>query len=132
MTSVHGPMTPERKSKIWELWRQGRPMSFIAEEINKPPATVFSYLLYHGGIQPKSKRRRPDSLCMEERESISRGIAGGLSIRRIATDLGRAPSTVSREISRNGGLARYRACLAEKMSIKRARRPKPFLLVVGC
>jgi hypothetical protein len=49
MSSVHGPMTPIRKARIWELWRQGYPMSFIADDIAKPPATVYSYLLYHGG-----------------------------------------------------------------------------------
>ena len=128
MTSIHGPMTPERKSRIWELWRQGHPMSFIAADINKPPATVFSYLLYHGGIEPRPRRKRPDSLTMEERESISRGLASGLSMRRIAADLCRAPSNISREITRNGGSLKYRACLAERMALKRARRPKPLLL----
>jgi IS30 family transposase len=104
MTNVYGPMTPERKSRIWELWRQGQPMSFIAGDINKPPATVYSYLLYHGGIEPGSRIRRLGALSFEERELISRGLACGKSIRNIARDIDRAPSTVSREISRNGGV----------------------------
>jgi len=128
MTSVHGPMTPEKKAKIWELWQEGVPMSVIAREIIKPPATIFSYLLYHGGIQPRIRLRRPDSLALEERETISRGLASGLSMRQIAQDLGRAPSTVSREIGRNGGVVEYRACLAEKTALKRSKRPKPYLL----
>jgi DNA-binding NarL/FixJ family response regulator len=89
-------------------------MSFIAGDINKPPATVYSYLLYHGGIEPGSRIRRLGALSFEERELISRGLACGKSIRNIARDIDRAPSTVSREISRNGGVNRYRAALAEK------------------
>jgi IS30 family transposase len=54
MTSGYGPMTLEKKTRIWELWRQGVPMSLIARDIEKPPATVYSYLLYRGGIQPRS------------------------------------------------------------------------------
>jgi IS30 family transposase len=103
-------------------------MSFIAGDIEKPPATVYSYLLYHGGIEPHRRIRRRGSLSFEEREAISRGLAGGLAMRRIAQDLGRAPSTISREISRNGGPGKYRASLAEKAFLKRCKRPKPFLL----
>jgi IS30 family transposase len=103
-------------------------MSVIAADIDKPPATVFSYLLYHGGIELLVKKRRSTSLSFEERESISRAIAQGRSLRSIARDLGRSVSTVSREISRNGGLQRYRACVAEKAFLKRCKRPKPLLL----
>lgn len=128
MTSIYGPMTPKRKSRIWELWQQGRPMSFIAADIEKPPATVFSYLLYHGGIEPHTRVRRPDALSLDERELISRGLARGDSMRSIAKDLDRAVSSISREITRNGGINRYRAALAEKAFLKRAKRPKPLLL----
>ena len=114
MGSVYGGMTLERKTRIWSMWQRGVPMSHIAQDIRKPPATVYSYLLYHGGIEPKTRIRRSNFLSFEERESISRGIASGLSMRSIARQLGRHPSTSSREISRNGGLKRYRACLAEK------------------
>jgi transposase-like protein len=129
MTSIYGPMTPVRKSRIWELWRRGRPMSFIAADIDKPPATVFSYLLYHGGMEPRTRVRRADSLSFDEREMISRSLARGDSMRAIAKTLDRAPSSISREIARNGGVSRYRAALAEKAFLKRAKRPKPMLLV---
>ena len=89
-------------------------MSFIAADIEKPPATVFSYLLYHGGIEPRTRARRPDALSFDEREFISRSLARGDSMRSIARDLNRAPSSISREIARNGGVNRYRAALAEK------------------
>jgi len=64
------------------------------------------------------------SLTLSEREDISRGIAAELSIRTIATKLDRSPSTVSREINRNGGYRRYRAAQAEQVAWDRAKRPK--------
>ncbi len=128
MTSGYGPMTLERKARIWELWRQGVPMSLIARDIEKPPATVYSYLLYRGGIQPRARVRRSEFLTLDERETISRGIASGHSLRSISRELDRSPSTISREVSRNGGLERYRAVLAEKAFLKRSKRPKPLLL----
>jgi len=128
MTSGYGPMTLEKKTRIWELWRQGVPMSLIARDIEKPPATVYSYLLYRGGIQPRARVRRPVFLTLDERETISRGIASGHSLRSISRELGRCPSTISREVSRNGGLERYRAALSEKAFLKRSKRPKPLLL----
>jgi len=128
MASVYGAMTHERKTRIWQLWRQGRPRIDTARDIVKPPATVYSYLLYHGGIEPRERIRRVDCLSFEERETISRGLASGLSSRRIAKELGRSPSTICREIARNGGSNKYRACVAETAFLKRSRRPKPLLL----
>ena len=75
-------------------------------------------------------RKRPDrSLSLAEREEISRGIVAGLPVRTIAKDLGRAPSTISREINRNGGADEYRATLADKNAWARALRPKACRLV---
>lgn len=128
MASMYGAMTAERKARIWQLWQRGTPMSVIARDIAKPPATVYSYLLYHGGIMPRQATRRPGCLSEEERESISRGLVRGISYRAIGRELGRAASTISREVNRNGGPERYRACEAEKTFLKRSRRPKLFLL----
>ena len=61
---------------------------------------------------------------MAEREEISRGLARKLSLRDIAKKLGRAPSTICREVNRNGGVKSYRANKADKMAWKRALRPK--------
>lgn len=124
MVSVYGGMTDERKACIWQLWQQGVPMSIIARDIAKPPATVYSYLLYHGGIKPRQRSRRSDCLSLDERETISRGLASCKSLRRISQELGRSPSTISREVARNGGPEKYRACHAEKAFLKRSRRPK--------
>jgi DNA-binding CsgD family transcriptional regulator len=131
MSSVYGPMPPIRKARICELWRQGYRMSFIPDDIAKPPATVYSYLLYHGGMEPRSRVRRLTSLTIEERETISRGLANHQILRSIALELGRSASTVSREVARNGGTERYRANLEEKAAFKRARRPKPLLLGIN-
>ncbi|MBE1573938.1 IS30 family transposase [Amycolatopsis roodepoortensis] len=63
-------------------------------------------------------------LSVAEREEISRGLSGGLSYREIARQLGRAPSTISREVTNNGGRGGYRAHRAESAARDRARRPK--------
>ena len=83
MVSIYGAMTAQRKARIWHLWQRGTPMSIIARDIAKPPATVYSYLLYHGGMMPRQRTRRAGSLSMSERESISRGLASGISYRAI-------------------------------------------------
>ena len=77
-----------------------------------------------GGIRPAPKRRSRFALTLAEREEISRGVAAGLSIRTIASQLGRAPSTVSREVNRNGGRRWYRASKADEAAWQRAHRPK--------
>lgn len=122
-------MTTDKKAIIWDLWRSGSPMSEIASEINKPPATVFSYLEYHGGIKPRPRHRSLYALSLSEREDISRGLSSGQSIRSIAAFLGRSPSTISREIKKNGGISKYRAVDADKSAWRRAKRPKTPLLL---
>lgn len=122
------PMDEQKKSIIWQEWERGTPMSNIARVIEKPPATVFSYLQYHGGIRPRRRHRRTQALNLEEREEISRGIAHGHSIRFISGILCRSPSTVCREINKNGGKRRYRATVADKSAWQCGKRPKPFLL----
>ncbi len=121
-------MDDKKKAVIWREWENGTPMAVISRAIEKPPATVFSYLQYHGGIQPRLRKRNSKSLTMEEREEISRGLAIGRSLRSIAGFLCRSPSTISREVNKNGGTRRYRATVADKSAWKRAKRPKPCLL----
>ena len=76
-------------------------------------------------LRRRSAARSALRLAFDEREQISRGLAAGKSIRAIARQLGRAPSTVSREVARCGGRRRYRALAAERRTLERARRPKP-------
>lgn len=121
-------MNEAKKDTIWSLWTKGEPMIQIARAIDKPPATIFSYLRYHGGIQPYKQIRAESALSLDEREEVSRGLAANKSLRMIAELLGRSPSTISREVSKNGGRRRYRATEADAAAWKRAKRPKPCLL----
>ncbi len=82
-----------------------------------------------GGKRPPPRSRSRLSLTLAEREEISRGVVAGHSLRSIATSLGRAPSTVSREVNRNGGHRYYRASKADQAAWDRARRPKTCKLV---
>lgn len=121
-------MTDQKKAVIWDQWEKGNPMIHIAKAIRKPPATVFSYLRYHGGIRPRKRVRSSTHLSLEEREEISRGLAADMSIRAIALLLNRSPSTICREIKRNGGDDRYRATSADESAWRRGKRPKPCIL----
>lgn len=127
MQGVNG-MTDQKKAVIWDQWEKGNPMIHIAKAIRKPPATVFSYLRYHGGIRPRKRVRSSTHLSLEEREEISRGLAANMSIRAIALLLNRSPSTICREIKRNGGDDRYRATSADEAAWRRGKRPKPCIL----
>lgn len=121
-------LTDEQKAIMWQCWRQGDSLSHIGRVIHKHPASVFGVLRLFGGIPPVARHRKPEHLSFTEREEISRGLAAGDSIRQIAISLVRAPSTISREINRNGGVNRYRALRADEKAWERARRPKPCAL----
>ena len=96
--------TAAQKAELWERWKNGQSAAAIARALERKNKTgVERIAVLHGGIGPAPRRRAFAALRLEEREEISRGIAVGRSIRQIAQRLGRAPSTVSREIRRNGG-----------------------------
>jgi IS30 family transposase len=112
--------------ELWERWRSGQCIADIARALHRRNKSgVLRILALNGGISPRVRRRAPVALKPEEREEISRGIAAGCSIRRIARSLGRAASTVSREVPRNGGSSPYRAGEADARAWERALRPKP-------
>lgn len=113
-----------QKSEVWDRWRKGEGYSDIGRVIGKHPASVFGVLRLQGGYTPAARTRADSHLTLAEREEISRGLSAGWSMREIARQLGRAPSTVSREIDRNGGRCRYRANVADERTWDRARRPK--------
>lgn len=118
-------MSEAQKRELWERWKAGESISQIGRALAKPPGSVFTVLKSNGGYVPAPRVRRPGTLTLAEREEISRGLARGDSIRQVARQLGRPPSTVSREIARNKGVARYRAADAEDRAWQRARREKP-------
>ena len=109
---------------IRDSWRRGESVSEIARALDRAPGTIHGTLRSRGGIPPRERNRSRLALTLVEREEISRGIAAGESIRRIAGRLGRAPSTVSREIVRHGGRSRYRASDADGQAWANARRPQ--------
>jgi IS30 family transposase len=121
--------TDAQKALMWERWREGWTLHQIAQLFNRAHTSVQNILSRTGGIRPPLRRRCPRSLTLAEREEISRGLAEGRSVRAVALRLGRAPSTVSREIKRNGGLSDYRATEADDAAWDRALRPKLCKLV---
>ena len=102
--------TAAQKAELWERWKNGQSAAAISRALERKNKTgVERIVALHRGIVPAPRRRALAALRLEEREEISRGIAVGRSIRQIAEGLGWAPSTVSREIRRNGGGQAYRA-----------------------
>ena len=114
-----------QKALMWERWREGESLQTIAQLFDRQHGSVRGILLRSGGIRPPARRRADRALALAEREEISRGVTAGQSVRSIARLLRRAPSTVSREIRRNGGCCSYRASAAEQAAWDRAQRPKP-------
>jgi len=121
----------QQRAELWSRWRDGQSFSEIARALQKVPGSIFGYLATTGGIAPPDRRRSTRSLSLAEREELSRGLSTGESVRSIARRIGRAPSTVSREITRNGGRTKYRAASAEELAWQRALRPKPCKLLTS-
>lgn len=117
--------TPEQRAEMWDRWKRGESMSSIGRAFNRESSSVYSMISPTGGIRPPERKRSQLALTLAEREEISRGIVSNLSLRAIARQLGRSPSTISREINRNGGYHDYRAARADQQAWDRAKRPKP-------
>jgi IS30 family transposase len=112
------------RTELWQRWRAGQTLSDIARALGKSPGSIFSLVRTNGGFSPVPRRRRANALSSEDREEISRGLTRHESLRCIATRLGRAASTIAREVARNGGPDRYRAVDADAATWRRAVRPK--------
>ena len=119
----------EQKNLMWDRWQAGDSQHEIARLFDRSHGSVAGILRKTGGIRPRPRSRSRLSLTLAEREEISRGMVAGQSLRSIAVSLGRAPSTVSREIIRNSGRQHYRANVADKEAWNRALRPKTCKLV---
>jgi IS30 family transposase len=121
--------TVAQKAEMWDRWQRGETLHSIARLFDWHHTSVRGIIAATGGIRPPEHRRSRFALTLAEREEISRGIACDLSLWVIAARLGRAPSTISREVNRNGGLKRYRASRADQAAWDRAHRPKSCKLV---
>lgn len=113
-----------QKALMWARWKQGWTLHEIGKLFDRPHTSIHRILSETGGFQPAQRSRAATALTLAEREEISRAMVAGESIRSTAARLGRAPSTVSREIQRNGGCEGYRATQADQTTWDRARRPK--------
>ncbi|TFH53710.1 MAG: IS30 family transposase [Candidatus Zixiibacteriota bacterium] len=116
--------TETDKAEMWDRWQKGESLNAIARQFGTNHSSIQGVIAPSGGIRPPQRCRSRRALTLPEREEISRGVAAGQSLRWIAASLGRAPSTVSREIKRNGGRRCYRANKADQAAWDRAHRPK--------
>ena len=116
--------TTELKAEIWNRYKRGDSITSIGRSIDRPSSSIYKQLLPTGGIRPVARKRAASALSIEEREEISRGIVANHSIRVIAAQLKRSPSTICREINKNGGRRDYRAAKADQQAWSNALRPK--------
>ena len=116
--------TQADKNLMWDRWRKGESLNSIARLLGTSHSAISGVLSKTGGVRPAERQRSRIALTLAEREEISRGVAAGYSLRTIAAMLGRAPSTISREVKRNGGRQPYRANKAEQAAWDRAHRAK--------
>lgn len=108
------PLTEAQVGEVWRRWRSGQAIKVLAREMRRHPSTVRELLKRCGGVRPVARHRHQLWLSLAEREEISRGLAAGDSLRGIARGLGRAPSTISREVAGHGGRFAYRALPADR------------------
>lgn len=119
------------RRELWERWRRGESYVDFARALDRVPATIYCTIRRQGGVAPRERRRSRLALSFGEREEISRGIAAGRSARRIAAGLGRAASTVTREIDRHGGRSSYRA-VSERGSRQGDHRSASWRVITRC
>src|SRR5271154_6866160 len=124
-------LSAQQKRELGARWKAGQSLSDIGRGLGKHAGSIFGVLLSKGGIAPAARIRSRRSLSVHEREEISRGLVAGLSLRKIAAQLGRAPSTISREVGRNNGPRKYRAANADERAWRSACRPKLCRLAIN-
>jgi IS30 family transposase len=112
------------QNEVWARWRRGETAREIGGALSCSSGTAYLVVARWGGVAPAPRQRAPRTLSLAEREEISRGVAAAEGVREMARRLGRAPSTISREIRRHGGRATYRASAADARAWQRATRPK--------
>lgn len=116
--------TDTQKSEMWDRWERGESLSSIGRRFNRASSSIYPLLARTGGIRPPQRVRSRLALTLPEREEISRGLIAKMSLRAIAQSLRRSASTISREVSRNGGAKNYRAAQSDAAAWDRSERPK--------
>lgn len=117
-------MSEDERAEMWTRRQRGEPLLAIARALGRTPPGLTYLVQRTGGVRPRPRCRAPRTLSRPEREEISRGLAAGRAFAAIARALARPTSTVSREVHRHGGRARYRSDAADQRAWDRARRPK--------
>lgn len=123
-------LSADKKDELWRRFQEGESFTTIVRALGKPVGSIYGVVRMRGGITPPARRRAVCALTSADREAISRGLAAGDSVRAMARSLGRAASTLSREIARNGGCDRYRALDADARAWQYAKRPKRCRLAI--
>jgi IS30 family transposase len=114
-----------QRAELWARFKAGETLKEIAAALGRHPGTVQSVVEAAGGCAPRGRMRARWALQATERETLARHVETGAGVREMARLLGRAPSTISRELTRNGGRAQYRAFAADARAWQQAARPKP-------
>jgi transposase, IS30 family len=117
-------LTGAERLELQRRVRAGETHEVAATAVGCSAKSVQRLLVKTGGVKPRSTSQSALRLSLPEREEISRGLLAGDSCRVIARRLGRAPSTVSRDVAAAGDRQRYRAWRADETAHRRAHRPK--------
>ncbi len=128
MQGRHGHLSREQKQLAIRLHSKGWRLIDIAREVGctAPMVGKMAREGRHLDAKPFGWEPREGRLTVLDREQILVGLARGDTLTVIARGLGRAVSTVSREVKRGGGRDGYSAWRAHEDARERARRPKPF------
>jgi IS30 family transposase len=119
-------LTPEERKRIVGLVADGMRPVDVAREVARSTGFVHRVMREAGGVARRLEwDPSPARLSAGEREAIASGVKAGWSFTTIAAGVGRAPSTVSREVNNNGGREHYAGWRAHRRASVRARRPKP-------
>lgn len=117
-------LSHEQKAELWMRWKAGETLRDTGRALGKRAASLFGVVSAKGGFAPVPRVPKPGSLSLADREEISRGIVEGRSFGQLGRHMGRAVSTISREVARNGGRGVYRAARAEERALANGRRSR--------
>jgi IS30 family transposase len=92
-----------QRSEIRQRINAGEQYRAVAAVMGCSPLTVQKVVARYGGVAPRTRPRSARRLSGQEREEFSRGLLTQRSLRQIAAQLGRAPSTIARDVRTNGG-----------------------------
>ena len=118
------------RAQIERLIWSGETFETAAAAVGCSTKSIQRFVALAGGVKRRVKERSALRLSLADREELSRGLVAGDSLRTIATRLGRAASTISREVVWNGRRNDYRAWRADRDAVRRGQRPKPSKLAV--